>query len=171
VTGLEQVLQSPKLETFCNMFLLGSGLEGFLLMTNWRTCSSLCGAEWGCAITVQRFGTATLFKCVLSANVKTVPEKCWLHTYCVHSLLVCSALQGFHSLSAYSRALCHNNEITNYRNETVFHMVSVFCCIITATFCCIGYTTCWSNTQNYFWMQHKADDERSDMNTFFKLRQ
>ena len=25
-------------------------------------------------------------------------------------------------------------------------------------------------TQNYFWMQHKMDDKRSDVNTFLKLR-
>jgi hypothetical protein len=43
-------------------------------------------------------GTATLFKCVLSADVKSVSEKCWLHTYCVRSFLVCSALQVFPSL-------------------------------------------------------------------------
>ena len=43
-------------------------------------------------------GIATLFKCVLSADVKSVSEKCWLHTYCVRSFLVCSALQVFPSL-------------------------------------------------------------------------
>ena len=42
----EQVQQSPRLGTFCNMFFLGSGPEGFLLMTmNWRRWSSLCWAE------------------------------------------------------------------------------------------------------------------------------
>jgi hypothetical protein len=34
--------------------------------------SSLYGAERDCAITVPRFGTATLFKSTLSANVKPV---------------------------------------------------------------------------------------------------
>jgi hypothetical protein len=37
--------------------------------------------EWGSAITVQGYGRATLFKCVLPAGVKSVSEKCWLHTY------------------------------------------------------------------------------------------
>jgi hypothetical protein len=60
--------------------------------------SSLRGAEWGCATTAQRFETTTLFKCVLSANVKPVSEKCWLHTYRVRSFLVCTDLQGFPSL-------------------------------------------------------------------------
>jgi hypothetical protein len=60
--------------------------------------SSLTGAEWACAVTVQRFGTATLFKCVLSADVNAVSEKCWLHTYCVCRFQVCSAFQGLLSL-------------------------------------------------------------------------
>jgi hypothetical protein len=83
---------------------------------------------------------------VLSANVTPVFEKWWLHTYCARNFLVCTALQGFSSLCAHNGALC-NNEITNYRNETVIHMVSVFCYIPATTFCCTGYTACWSATQ------------------------
>jgi hypothetical protein len=49
--------------------------------------SSLSGAEWRCAITVQGFGTATLFKRVLSATVKSGSQKCWLHTHCFCSFL------------------------------------------------------------------------------------
>jgi hypothetical protein len=74
--------------------------------------TSLTAYEWGCAITVQGFGTATLFKRVLSATIKPVSEKCWLHTYRFCSVLVCSALQDMPNLSAHSCALC-NNEITN----------------------------------------------------------
>jgi hypothetical protein len=65
----------------------------------------LNAAEWGCAITLQRFGSAT---CVLPADVKSVSEKYWLHTYCCHSFLVCSALPDMPNLSAHSCALCNN---------------------------------------------------------------
>jgi hypothetical protein len=74
--------------------------------------SSLSGAGWGCAINVQGFGTATLFKRVLSATVKSVSQKCWLHRYCFCSFLLCSAFQDMPNLSAQSCALC-NNKITN----------------------------------------------------------
>jgi hypothetical protein len=49
-------------------------------------------------------------------------------------------------------------KVTNYRNETVIHMVSDFRCISASTFCCNGYTTYWSNILNYFWMLNKAND-------------
>jgi hypothetical protein len=62
---------------------------------------------------------------VLSADVKSVSEKCWVHTCSVCSFLVCSALH-FPSLCA----LC-NNEIKNYKNETLIHMVNVSCYIPT----------------------------------------
>jgi hypothetical protein len=81
--------------------------------------SLLSGVEWECPIPVLPHCSN-----VLSADVKSVTVKCWLYTYCVCSFLVCSALQGFPSLCAHSRALC-NNEITNYRNETVIHVVFV----------------------------------------------
>jgi hypothetical protein len=42
----------------------------------------------------------------------------------------------------------------------------MFYYIPTATFYCTGYTACWSNTQNYFWMQHKMNNKRPNMNTF-----
>jgi hypothetical protein len=104
-----------------------------------------------------RFGTVTLFTYVLSTTVKSVCEKCWLHTYCFCSFLVCFELQALPSLSVHMWAFS-NNKITNYRNETVITMVSDFRYISTSTLCCTGYTPYWSNTQNYFWMLHKTND-------------
>jgi hypothetical protein len=98
VIGLEQVLQSPRLGTFWNMFLLGLRHDNFLEDDEMEEHTSVNATEWGCAITVQGFETATLFKRVLSADVKSVSEKCWLHTYCVFSFVVSSALQDFPSL-------------------------------------------------------------------------
>ena len=75
----------------------------------------------------------------------------------VIGFMVCCVLQGLPSLCA----LC-NNEITNYRNGTVIHMVNVSCYIPSTTFCCSGYTACWYN------IQHKTGDKIYDMNTFLK---
>ena len=86
-------------------------------------------------------------------------------THIVSAVFWYALLCKFSPVCAHSSALC-NNEIVNYRNKTVIHIVNIFYYIPTATFYCTGYTACWSNTQNYFWMQHKMNNKRPDMNTF-----
>ena len=108
VIGLEQVLQSAGFGTFWNTFLFtvffwerGTG-RGYATKCRWMGVCYHCTRIWKC----------TLFKCVLPADMKSVSEKCWMHTYCCCSFLVCSALHDMPNLSAYSCALC-NNKITN----------------------------------------------------------
>jgi hypothetical protein len=85
-------------------------------------------AEWGCESAVWWFGTVSLSRRVSSAIMKSLSEKCWLHTYCLHSFLACCALQGMPSVSAHSIGLCKNET----RNETLILMVSVLCYFFTA---------------------------------------
>ena len=53
-----------------------------------------CWAELECEAIVEGFGTASLSRLVPSPNVKSVSDKCRPQTYCLDSLLACSALQG-----------------------------------------------------------------------------
>ena len=88
--------------------------------TNW------CWAELECEATVERFGTAGLSRLVSSPNVKSVSEKCRLHTHCLDSFLACCALQGMPSLSVHSRVLCKNGTreagCPNAQTHTAHHI-------------------------------------------------
>ena len=88
--------------------------------------SSQCSDEWGCEYAVQWYGTPPI--CPDVFHQCSLSEKCWLHTYCLHSFLACCASQGMPSLSAHSRALCKNET----RKETLILIVSVSCYIFTA---------------------------------------
>jgi len=53
-----------------------------------------CWVELECEATVKGFGTAILFSLLLSPTMKSLSEKCRLHTWCLNSLRAVSASQG-----------------------------------------------------------------------------
>jgi hypothetical protein len=83
------------------MFLKGPGHVGILQrMRNLRVLHDV-ELNWSVK-PLKGFGTADLFRLVLSPTVKSVSAKCRLQTYCLNSVLACSAFQGMPSLSAHT---------------------------------------------------------------------
>ena len=104
-----------------------------------------CWAELECGATVKEVGTPSLSSLVLSPTVKSVSEKCRLQTYCLDSVLACSASQGMPSLSTHGCALCKNGT-RRCKNETVIPMISVLYYIVTARW--TPYSMCVVLVQN-----------------------
>jgi hypothetical protein len=69
------------------------------ISTGTRDCGDECEAE------SKPCGNATLLRCPLSAVVKSLSEKCLLHKYLLHIILVESIVQNIATFLAHTTAL------------------------------------------------------------------
>jgi hypothetical protein len=141
-----------------------------------------CWVELECEAIVKGFRTANMFSLLLSSTVKSLSEKCRLHTWCFNSLLAVSALQGIPPPSAHSWAL-FKNVTRKYKNEIIcdcdlchifngsenpFVTQTIECALWwlqhVGEMCAVVVTTCWWNVRcggynmlvkcALWWLQH-----------------
>jgi hypothetical protein len=122
-----------------------------------------CWVELECEAIVKGFGTANMFNLLLSPTVKSLSEKCRLHTWCLNRLLVVSASQGIPTPSAHSWALCKNGTRKSKHEIVICDCDLCFMphfkwqwkssCHTNYWMCAMVVTTYWSNT-DLFLIQH-----------------
>jgi hypothetical protein len=106
--GQKLVLEGGKPVTSWNRFWWEGGHEGHLQgpkgkAMNPNKGTEGCGTE--CEVESETLGTASLFRCIFSAVVKSLSQKCLLHKYFQRSIFDSSMLQVLPTLPVHTTAL------------------------------------------------------------------